>query len=186
MSSATSHSFGLGNWVMVLGVPVAVLFIWRRRRDDCASPVAALAVIFMVHLSLFLVLIHVKTINYMIAIWPLAAILLAWLGVRLWDERGTLTRVALAAAIAAIAWEGGARLVATARAAESMTPHDFFAAQVERCIPPGSLVLGCSTIGSVCGGSPFGPGLFRSTWPTSCPTTNRYRSIRRLNTSTRM
>ena len=132
----------VGTWAMVLGVPAAVLLIWRRRRDDCASPVAALAVIFMVHLSLFLVLIQVKTINYMIAIWPLAAILLAWLGVRLWDERGTLTRVAMAVAIAAIAWEGGARLVATARAAESMTPHDFFAAQVERCIPPGSLVLG--------------------------------------------
>jgi hypothetical protein len=131
-----------GTWLMVLGVPTALVLVARSTRRDPKTPVATLASIFVVQLVLFLLLIRVKTISYMIALWPLAALLLAWLLAWTWQRRQPLARAAVAIVVAVTVAEAGSRFIVSARAAEAMTPADFHAAQIARCIPEGSRVLG--------------------------------------------
>ncbi len=131
----------IGTWLMVLGVPAALVYVGVARRRVSGGAVS-LALILIVQLVLFLVLIQVKTISYMIALWPLAALVIAFLGTRLWDGGGSWTRLVGAAVALGVVIEGASRLAVTARAAETMTPYDFYARQVQSCIPPGSLVLG--------------------------------------------
>ena len=128
-----------GTWFMVAGVPTAIVLVARQGRQ---SPIATVGEIFVVQLLLFLVLIRVKHINYMIALWPMAALLLAWLLVSLWDRRHLAPRLAAAILVVWIVAEGTARLVATARVAATMMPAEFYADQIANCIPPGSRVLG--------------------------------------------
>jgi hypothetical protein len=59
---------------------------------------------------LFVVVLEVKSINYMIALWPLAALLQAWLAVSLWDRRHAAVRGLIVAVGAAVAIEAGVRM----------------------------------------------------------------------------
>jgi hypothetical protein len=87
-------------------------------------------------------LLKIKTLNYMIALWPLGALLLAWLGIWLWDRRPVAVRLALLTLLGLIVFEGTARVAHARSNARQTTPYDWFEAEVASCIPTGSLVLG--------------------------------------------
>jgi hypothetical protein len=79
----------------------------------------------------------------MIALWPFGALCLACLGIWLWDRRRTLApRVALGVLGSLIVAQGGVAVVRAHEEALHTTPYDFYEAQVARCIPAGSRVLG--------------------------------------------
>jgi hypothetical protein len=81
-------------------------------------------------------------VNYAIAIWPLGALTLAWLGVTLWDSGNPLLRGTLVLVGVAIAFEGGVRMAVASREARTTSSYEAFEQQIAACIPPGSLVLG--------------------------------------------
>jgi len=87
-------------------------------------------------------LLKVKTFSYMIALWPLGALLLAWLGIWLWDRRLLAVRVALLMLLGLIFAEGTTRIARAWRSAGQTTPYAWYEAELASCIPPGSLVLG--------------------------------------------
>lgn len=134
----------VGTWTMVIGTPAAVAVALSQTRDASSRVVRAFAIASIVQLVMFVVLLRVKTLNYMIALWPLAALLLAWLGIWLWDRdraRG-LMRLALVTLLGLLIVDGGIHVIRAQRRARQVTPYDFYESEVARCIPPGSLVLG--------------------------------------------
>ena len=131
--------YRIGTWTMLLGVPAGVAAIARTGRR---SPVSALAVVSVTQFVMFVVLLKVKSFNYMIALWPLGALLLAWFGIWLWDRRMPMLRLALMTLAALTVTEGTMRIAHAQRSAREATPYDFYEAEVASCIPPGSLVLG--------------------------------------------
>ena len=127
---------------MLLAVPAAfATMVWDARRRP-RSAVSALAVASLAQTVMFVVLLRVKTFNYMIALWPLGALLLAWFGIWLWDRRLLAVRLALLTLLGLIAAEGTTRVVHARSNARQTTPYDWYEAEVASCIPPGSLVLG--------------------------------------------
>ena len=76
-----------GTWTMLIGCPAAcatMLLVGRRRGGAAGHTVAVAAVAQTV---MFVALLKVKTVSYMIALWPLWTVLLAWFGVWLWDRQ---------------------------------------------------------------------------------------------------
>jgi 4-amino-4-deoxy-L-arabinose transferase-like glycosyltransferase len=132
----------VGTWTMLLAGPAALgTIVWEARRH--ARPAAgALAAASLAQTVMFVALLKVKTFGYMIALWPLGALLLAWLGVWLWDRRLLLVRLALLMLLGLIAAEGTTRIAHAWRNARQTTPYGWYEAEVASCIPPGSLVLG--------------------------------------------
>ena len=133
----------IGAWTLVVALPLAVgTMLWRAsRREGNAATLLASSLI--AHALMFLVLVQVKTVNYMIALWPMAALCLAWLGVRLWDRRShRLSPLAAAVLVVGITGEGAVRIAHVQKVAASTTPYEWFSSEVARCIPDGSLVLG--------------------------------------------
>jgi 4-amino-4-deoxy-L-arabinose transferase-like glycosyltransferase len=126
----------VGSWTLALGTPVAVYMMWNRPERR------AVAVACAIQLPLFVALLQVKTFNYVIALWPLAALAIAWLAIELWDRRRRVIRGALSVVTAAILVEGGACLRAVAQQAKATSSYDWYESQIAACIPPGSLVLG--------------------------------------------
>jgi hypothetical protein len=102
----------------------------------------ALLTVTAIQCLLFVALLEVKSINYMIALWPLGALMQAWLAISLWDRRRAARRGLIVAVGAAVAIEGGVRMYAAAGDARHTTSYDSFERQVADCIPAGSLVLG--------------------------------------------
>jgi hypothetical protein len=131
----------VGSWILAIGVPVATILFVRRRRV-CSSPELGLFVAAAAQFGLFVALLHVKSINYTIAIWPLGALILAWLGCQLGQHRHIVFRAVVAAAVLAIAAEGTLSVAAAARAAKTTSSYDWYEQQIRACIPDGSLVLG--------------------------------------------
>jgi 4-amino-4-deoxy-L-arabinose transferase-like glycosyltransferase len=145
LAAVTSLPFWrIGAWAALVGVPVAAVTMVRRP-DVWVTPHARVfALVAMAQCLLFVVLLRAKTINYMIALWPLGALALSWLAVWLWERRHRSLRIALVVLALAIAGEGGLRLVHARTVASRMTSYDWFTAEVAQCIPPGSRVLGLS------------------------------------------
>jgi len=135
----------VGTWTTLVGIPTALvaMFRTRERGDASRNGPFAFAVIAVAQLAMFVLLLKVKTYSYMIALWPLGIICLAWLGVWMWDRsRRAVWRAALAALGLAIVAQGGIAVVRSHQEAARTTPYDFFEAEVARCIPGGSRVLG--------------------------------------------
>jgi 4-amino-4-deoxy-L-arabinose transferase-like glycosyltransferase len=131
----------IGAWTALIGVPAAAATMLQTEpQPESAARTFAWAAIGQ--LLLFVVLLRVKTVSYMIALWPLGALCLAWLGVRLWDRRRGWLRVALVVMAGAIAIEGGTRILHARGVASRTTSYEWFTTDVARCIPDGSLVLG--------------------------------------------
>ena len=133
----------IGTWVAVIGLPAALVSVlWQARRaprEDRSLPVAvALSVL----IAAFIVLIRAKGYNYMVALWPVGALVLAIGAVRLWDVGGMLGRAGLALVIGALAVEGLGRVNDARVQASNATPYEWYTSEIARCIPPGSLVLG--------------------------------------------
>jgi 4-amino-4-deoxy-L-arabinose transferase-like glycosyltransferase len=125
-----------GIWVALCALPVAVLALLRRSSNDAALVAWAL----IGEALLFALLLRVKTFSYVIALWPLAVLALAWLGVQLWDARRVLwTRGLLLALLAAILAEGGAGIRASLAA--PATSYAAFEARLDAVIPRQARVL---------------------------------------------
>jgi 4-amino-4-deoxy-L-arabinose transferase-like glycosyltransferase len=133
-----------GAWVGIVGVPLGLalaLHQGRRRRD---APIVAVAVALVTHVLLFALLLQPKTYAYLVALWPLVALLVAWLGVRLWDAwRAMLPRAALLLLAAAVLAEGASQMRA-ARVAPA-TSYEALGERIAAAIPPGARVLGIHT-----------------------------------------
>jgi hypothetical protein len=114
---------------------------WDARRHPRAAA-CSLAIASLMQMMMFVALLKIKTFNYMIALWPLGALLLAWLGVWLWDRRLPVVRLALLTLLGLIVAEGTTRVAHALGNARQTTPYDWYEAEVAGCIPPGSLVLG--------------------------------------------
>jgi len=132
----------VGTWTMLLICPAAfVTMVWNARRH-AGGAASLLAVASLAQTAMFVALLKVKTFNYMIALWPLGALLLAWLGIWLWDRRLLVARFALLTLLGLILAEGTARVAHARSNAGQTTPYGWYEAEVASCIPPGSLVLG--------------------------------------------
>jgi 4-amino-4-deoxy-L-arabinose transferase-like glycosyltransferase len=129
-----------GAWAGIVGVPLGLaLALWRARR----APAAAVAVALATHLLLFALLLQPKTYAYLVGLWPLVALLLAWLGAQLWDARSLALRGALLLLAAAVLAEGALQIRA-ARAAPA-TSYEALGARIAAALPPGARILGIHT-----------------------------------------
>jgi 4-amino-4-deoxy-L-arabinose transferase-like glycosyltransferase len=132
-----------GAWLAIAGLPLAVLLLLARGRSAPESPRFALGVATSGHLLLFAALLKVKLYNYGIALWPLAVVALAWLGVGLWARmRGWLGRGLLALLLLLLLVDGGVRLIERRTVARQVKSYAEFEARVAAYIPPGARVLG--------------------------------------------
>jgi 4-amino-4-deoxy-L-arabinose transferase-like glycosyltransferase len=132
----------VGTWTMLLAGPAAVVTMaWDARRHGRAAE-SALVIASLMQMMMFVALLKIKTLSYMIALWPLGVLLLAWFGVWLWDRRLPVLRLALLTLLGLIVAEGTTRVAHARRNARQTTPYDWYEAEVASCIPPGSLVLG--------------------------------------------
>ena len=134
----------IGTWSALAGLPIAVAAIafgwWRAPRTQNSA--LSVAVSLVVTVALFVVLIHVKTYNYMIAVWPVGVLVLAIGAAWMWEMGGLATRVLLSLLLGGIAIEGATRVTQALQDARRVTPYEWYTADVARCIPQGSLVLG--------------------------------------------
>ena len=111
----------------------------QRTRGNVFAIAAAVAV----HGALFALLLKAKTFAYLVAFWPLCALALAWLAIRLWtDSRSVAVRLAVAAALVLIFSEGALRIAKGWELANEASPYEEYTRKVAACIPAGSLVLG--------------------------------------------
>jgi hypothetical protein len=116
-----------------------MLSVARRRGGGAGQ---ALAVAALAQTVMFVALLKVKTVSYMIALWPLWAVLLAWFGAWLWDRQRPALRVALLALLAVIVGEGVTRVAHAQTNAKQTGAYEWFESEVAGCIPQGALVLG--------------------------------------------
>jgi 4-amino-4-deoxy-L-arabinose transferase-like glycosyltransferase len=134
----------IGTWSALAGLPIAVATIavvwWRAPRAE--TPALSVAVSLVVTIALFVVLIHVKTYNYMIAVWPVGVLVLAIGAAWLWHEGGSIARLLLGLLLAGMAIEAATRVTRARQDARRVTPYAWYSNDVARCIPQGSLVLG--------------------------------------------
>ena len=133
----------IGTWAVVVGLPASLVAIVREaRRGGETRRTLPVAVCLAVLIAAFVVLIHAKGYNYMIALWPAGAIVIAIGAARLWDNGGMLGRAGLALVIGAAAVEGLGRVSDARALAAQTTSYEWYTGEVARCIPSGSLVLG--------------------------------------------
>jgi 4-amino-4-deoxy-L-arabinose transferase-like glycosyltransferase len=133
----------IGTWLMILGLAasaaVAATAAIRRR---LTAPETALLTAAASQLVLFMSLLSVKTMAYMTALWPLAALVLAWAAVQTWSNARRGLRAAIAALFLVIVLDGARAIAASRVEAARVAPYAFFTSQIARCIPPDARVLG--------------------------------------------
>ena len=134
----------LGAWSALAGLPLALaaIFFSSRRASGAENPSLSVAVSLVVTVALFFALIQVKTYSYMIAVWPVGALVLAITGARLWDAGGLTARALLGLLIGSMASEAAARVAEARQEGLRVTPYESYTGDIARCIPQGSLVLG--------------------------------------------
>jgi 4-amino-4-deoxy-L-arabinose transferase-like glycosyltransferase len=132
-----------GGWVALAALPIALWMMlrqgWMSRQEGAFS----LGVILLVQSILFALLLSSKSFNYFIALWPLAVVAIAWLGMWLWKRwRNLSIRIPLLTLLALLVIEGGVRMVANHIAAVGATPYELYESRVAEHIPEGSRLLG--------------------------------------------
>jgi len=132
----------IGAWALVASVPVAWVAAVAQGIRTRQPALTALATASLLQLAMFAVLLRVKTVNYMIGIWPLAVVLVAWALVRGWDSGGPLVRAAAVLFAGVIAVDGAVGVAAAREVADRVTSYDAYEAAIDRCMPRGALVLG--------------------------------------------
>jgi hypothetical protein len=131
-----------GAWAVVMAIPIAWAAALAHARRTRQYALAALAVASVLQLAMFFFLLKVKTVNYMIGIWPLAVLLMAWALVRGWDTGRPRLRAAAVLFVAVIAVEGILGVASAREAAGRVTSYQAYEAAIDRCLPPDALVLG--------------------------------------------
>jgi 4-amino-4-deoxy-L-arabinose transferase-like glycosyltransferase len=131
-----------GTWTMLIGCPAACATMLSVGRYRGGGAGYGLAVAALAQTVMFVALLKVKTVSYMIALWPLWALLLAWFGVWLWDRQRPALRVALLALVAVVIGEAVTRVTYAENNATQASAYEWFESEVAGCIPEGALVLG--------------------------------------------
>jgi len=134
-----------GFWAALAAVPASLVALARRaRRGDRSA--RALLVPALVLPLLFALLLRLKLANYLLTVAPLAALAGGWGVVTAWRwataHGRPVVRVALGAAVVAVAAEGGSRIAVLERAAATTTPYATFIARVRAAIPQDAHILG--------------------------------------------
>ncbi len=129
-----------GLWIVLAGTPAALLHIARRR--DRAGGMFAAAVLLCVQAALLALLVRVKTPSYLITLWPLAALLIAFGTVHLWQRSRRRSRVLLAIVFAAGFMEGGISLSRWLERMPETTRYADFGSRIAAHVPAGAHVLG--------------------------------------------
>jgi hypothetical protein len=134
----------IGTWSALAALPfsTAAIFFGSWRSSRTAKPSLLVAVSLIVTTALFFVLIHVKTYNYMIAVWPIAVLVLAIGGAHLWQVGGLTARALLVLLIGSMTIEAAMRVARARQDARRVTPYEWYTRDVARRIPDGALVLG--------------------------------------------
>jgi hypothetical protein len=141
---ATARSLPInrvGSWTLLVGAPAALALMWARGRQRNLVE-STLLVSSIIQFVLFVTLLQVKTIDYLIALWPLGALALAWFAVELWNRRTVAARTVLVSIVVGIGVEGAHRLVAVPAEARATSSYDAYEQRIANCIPPASLVVG--------------------------------------------
>ncbi len=133
----------VGTWLMIVGLTLsaALAAVAVKRRALSRNETSLLATA-AVHFLLFTAMLAVKTMAYMVALWPLGALVLAWGVARLWSKSGRVVRIAVVVLIALAATEGVTAIARSRTAAAAVSSYSFFTDQIARCIPPDARVLG--------------------------------------------
>ncbi len=133
-----------GAWLTILLLPVAHLVLtWRAHDPKVRRSAQAVAVAFVVQSLLFALLLKVKSENYFIGLWPLAVLVVAWLGMWVWHQRANRPlRGMLLALLTLVLLEGSGQIAGRRAVAAATTPYVQMTAQIAALIPPGTRVLG--------------------------------------------
>ena len=127
----------VGFWLLVIGVPCAL--IWLARQGRAARWLCAPALLLPL---LFALLISIKIHNYLAPIASLFALVMAAAMARLWQAQRRTVRVAAVALLALLIAQGTLGITQTQLAASQLAPPEKFFAELRATVPPSARVLG--------------------------------------------
>ena len=130
-----------GVWLLVLGVPAALAWLWRRAQDYPALRMLWVPALIMP--AMFGWLLQFKIPGYLLSVAPLFALLIAEAAIGFW-RTGRRARGLLLAAAVLVALDGGAGLAAQQVAASEATAYSKFMTEVRAIVPQPARVLGMS------------------------------------------
>lgn len=131
-----------GLWVLVLGVPAALLWLGKRAlfQTDWRARLLIGPAVLIPFVSA--VLIQHKLFNYLISVAPVWALMLAWGALRWFRAAGWVGRLAGLALLALLVGQGmWAMLQLHQRARQLPSPQNFLA-ELRRVVPPNQRILG--------------------------------------------
>ena len=141
--SGTWHVLPFGTAVAMVGIPLALAGMFRRNERRSGDRPFVLGVVLLIQGLLFALLLEKKVYSYLIALWPLATLALAWLGIQLWDRRKKgFSRWALLVVLTVLLLEGAWRIGYRRTLAMHTTPYDQYTSQIAAHLRPGARVLG--------------------------------------------
>jgi 4-amino-4-deoxy-L-arabinose transferase-like glycosyltransferase len=133
-------------WLLVLTLVALLVYLFSA---PLRANLKTLLVPLVAQLFFFALLLENKTVTYAITLWPLLALLAAWVILRLcktgadgqnWKAR--LRRAALLLLVGAVVVQGALGWARLAEARNSFTPYQTYLDRVAALIPPGSRVIG--------------------------------------------
>jgi hypothetical protein len=130
-----------GVWLLVLGVPAAEAWLWRRALDHPALRILWVPALIMP--TMFGWLLQFKIPGYLLSVAPLFALLIAEAAIAFW-RTGRRGRGLLLAATVIVALDGGAGMAAQQVAASKATAYYEFMAEVRAIVPQPARVLAMS------------------------------------------
>jgi 4-amino-4-deoxy-L-arabinose transferase-like glycosyltransferase len=132
-----------GVLAVVVGLGVALLLVLRRLRRGEADAIRETFALFAVQAILFAALLRSKMPSYAIALWPFVVLLVAYVVVRVWNDRPhAWARLGVAAFLLWVAADGVVGLWQRHAGKAGVTPYDAFEARLREVVPRGARVLG--------------------------------------------
>lgn len=132
-----------GFWLMLFWVPISYATLFWQVKLFGQKSLQCLLLASVSFPLLFGLLINNKMANYLVAFYPLSAVVVAW-GVRYWWLKlpQFAIRVTMILALCLVIVEGGGRVVRLHQSAQKTTPHVEFMQQVRSHVPTHARVLG--------------------------------------------
>ena len=134
----------LGIWVVVVGIPGAMVVLWKRARRQQRVADQMLLVALPLLALLLAMLVSFKRYAYLALLLPFLALLLAFVFVHLWrgvGRRKRSVRYALVLLLMGLTLEGGLSLAKNAQQARQATPYQRFTDALRPVIPTEARVL---------------------------------------------
>ena len=134
----------LGIWVAVVGIPGAMVVLWKRVRRQQRVADQLLLVALPLLALLLAMLVSFKRYPYLALLLPFLALLLAFVFVHLWrgvGRRKPYVRYVLTLLLMALTLEGGLSLAKNTQQARQTTPYQRFTDALRPVIPTEARVL---------------------------------------------